>query len=43
MTVFERTSFINRRTNTVMALAERTYLIGWDCCHLAGRVTEEIV
>lgn len=25
----------NRSNNTVQAIAERTYVFGWDCCHLA--------
>lgn len=30
---------INRTENTVHMIAERTYVIGWDCCHLATQVT----
>lgn len=30
---------IDRETNTIEAIAERTYVIGWDCCHLAALVT----
>jgi hypothetical protein len=30
---------LNRATNTIKALAERTYVIGWDCCILAIPVT----
>lgn len=26
---------LDRRNNTVAYLAERTYVIGWDCCHFA--------
>lgn len=32
---FSRTEMFDRNTNTVDALAERTYVVGWDCCHLA--------
>ncbi len=28
-------SSVDRATNTLEQLAERTYLLGWDCCHLA--------
>jgi hypothetical protein len=28
----------NRVENTVRAIAERTYVLGWDCCHLAALV-----
>ncbi|MCW6003868.1 hypothetical protein K1W54_04625 [Micromonospora sp. CPCC 205371] len=31
-------STINRSNNTVQAIAERTYVLGWDCCHLAVQV-----
>lgn len=30
---------IDRATNTVHALAERTYVIGWECCHIGASVT----
>lgn len=33
-----RDSF-NRAENTVAMLAERTYLLGWDCCHFAAPLT----
>lgn len=33
------TSTINRSTNTVRAIAERTYVLGWDCCHIAALVS----
>ena len=32
-------SALNRSKNTVKALAERSYLIGWDCCHLAVNIS----
>lgn len=35
VTVMEPTATFDRSVNTVEALAERTYLFGWDCCHLA--------
>lgn len=38
LTVFQPRESINRETNTVLALAERTYVIGWDCCHVAAQV-----
>lgn len=31
----DRVSSINRATNTREMIAERTYVLGWDCCHLA--------
>lgn len=31
-------SIVNRRNNTVQALAERTYVIGYDCCLTAALV-----
>lgn len=31
---------INRATNTVYALAERTYVVGWECCHIGASVTQ---
>jgi hypothetical protein len=31
-------SSFNRTENTVHAIAERTYVLGWDCCHLAVNV-----
>jgi hypothetical protein len=30
---------LNRAENTVLMLAERSYLLGWDCCHLAAPLT----
>jgi len=30
---------IDRSENTVKAIAERTYVIGWDCCHYAVLVS----
>lgn len=30
---------LNRSENTFVYVAERTYLIHWDCCHLAQQVT----
>jgi hypothetical protein len=30
---------IDRAENTVKAIAERTYVLGWDCCHFAVLVT----
>lgn len=35
VTVSQISNSIDRSTNTVEALAERTYVIGWDCCLLA--------
>lgn len=32
-------STVNRSTNTVRAIAERTYVLGWDCCHIAALVS----
>lgn len=37
--VFRGNEIIDRAKNTVKALAERTYLIGWDCCHLAVNIS----
>lgn len=31
-------SIVDRANNTASALAERTYVLGWDCCHLAVEV-----
>lgn len=28
----------DRSTNTVQQIAERTYVLGWDCCHVAAQV-----
>lgn len=33
------TNSFNRSTNTLHAILERTYVIGWECCHLAVNVT----
>lgn len=35
VTVFPRSSTVDRSVNTVKAIAERTYLLGYDCCLLA--------
>jgi len=32
---FMREESLDRNTNTLKAIAERTYLFGWDCCHYA--------
>ena len=32
-------SSFDRAENTVKALAERTYLVGWDCCQLAVNIS----
>lgn len=31
----DRVSSVNRATNTREMIAERTYVLGWDCCHYA--------
>jgi hypothetical protein len=28
----------DRSTNTIQQIAERTYVLGWDCCHVAAQV-----
>lgn len=33
--VTETRDSLNRSNNTVEMIAERTYVLGWDCCHLA--------
>lgn len=33
--VMDPSDSFDRTINTVEAMAERTYLFGWDCCHLA--------
>lgn len=33
--VMDPVETFDRSVNTVEAMAERTYLFGWDCCHLA--------
>lgn len=32
-------STVNRANNDVRALVERTYLLGWECCHLAVNIS----
>lgn len=32
-------STLNRDNNDVTVIAERTYLVGWDCCHIAINMT----
>lgn len=32
---FTLSESINRGTNTIEMIAERTYVLGWDCCHVA--------
>lgn len=32
-------STLNRNNNDVAVIAERTYVIGWDCCHLAINIS----
>lgn len=39
--VFRPRDSIERATNTLYTIAELTYVIGWDCCHLAAQVTLE--
>jgi hypothetical protein len=36
--VFNLRESIDRSENTVKMIAERTYLLGWDCCHAAVQV-----
>jgi hypothetical protein len=31
--------FVNRATNDTVFVVERTYVLDWDCCHLAAQVT----
>lgn len=33
--IFAREESLDRSVNTLKAIAERTYLFGWDCCHYA--------
>lgn len=40
--VFRPRDSIERDTNTVRAIAEITYVIGWDCCHLAASIAAEV-
>jgi len=35
---FTRESSLNRTTNTLTAVAQRTYVLGWDCCHFAVQI-----
>jgi len=35
ITVTNQIDSFDRNVNTVQALAERQYVLGWDCCHLA--------
>lgn len=30
---------LDRAENTIQMIAERTYVIGWECCHLAALIT----
>jgi len=32
---FRLAETLDRNENTIRAIAERTYVLGWDCCHLA--------
>lgn len=32
-------SIVNRSTNDVQAIAERTYVLGFDCCHVAALIS----
>ena len=32
-------SAVDRQVNTQNMIAERTYLLGWECCHLAVQIT----
>lgn len=38
-TVFRVRDSFDRSNNTVRAIAERTYVIGWDCCHFGVPIT----
>jgi hypothetical protein len=38
ITTFTRESSLNRTNNTFKAVAQRTYVLGWDCCHFAVQV-----
>src|SRR5262245_41209948 len=38
-TVFPIRDSFDRAENTVKAIAERTYVLGWDCCHYAVQVS----
>lgn len=35
---FTRESSLNRATNTFTAVAQRTFVLGWDCCHFAVQI-----
>jgi hypothetical protein len=37
--VTDQTSSINRSENTVTRIAERTHVLGWDCCHAGALMT----
>jgi hypothetical protein len=37
--VADRTSSLDRSDNTLALIIERTYLLGWDCCHIGVRVS----
>jgi hypothetical protein len=36
---FPKDQSFDRDINTVKAVAERTYLLGWDCCHFGVPIT----
>jgi hypothetical protein len=36
---FPKEQSFDRNVNTVKAVAERTYVIGWDCCHFGVPIT----
>lgn len=38
-TVFPRGTTLDRSENSMEALAERTYLVGWDCCHHGVKIS----
>jgi hypothetical protein len=37
--VYSGVDGFNRAENTLEAIVERNYLLGWDCCHLAVNIT----
>lgn len=37
--VFQKRDSLDRSDNTLKAIAERTYVLGWDCCHLAVNIS----
>lgn len=39
VTVHPARQSIDRSTNTYRMIAQRTYVLGWECCHLAAHVT----